>query len=276
MAQDDGAGLDLTGRRGVITGGGRGIGRAIAVAFARRGADLLLVGRSAASLDAAAEEVRDSGGAARTLALDLTDDGAAQRVVETALDGGPLDLLVNNAGNVRAGRLEAIDEADVRAMLELNLVAPVLLTRAALPALHAAPRGGVLLGVSSGIGLLPLPFYSVYAATKTGLAGFDHALRRESVGTGLHVATLYPGATATDMMTSSDAGESLGFGRRPVDDVVEELMTALERGEHEINTALPSRRGMQDLHRTDPVAVDARLALSLEEMERAVRDHRSI
>lgn len=276
VANEERTGLDLTGRRGVITGGGRGIGRAIALAFAERGGDLLLVGRDSATLDTTAEEVRRAGGSARTLAVDLTTEGAPQRVVEAAVDGGGLDLLVNNAGNVRAGRLETIAEPDVRAMLELNLVAPVLLTRAALPALHASSRGAILLGVSSGIGLLPLPFYSVYAATKTGLAGFDHALRRESVGTGLHVATLYPGATATDMMTSSEAGDSLGFGRRPVSEVVQELMAALERGEHEINTALTTRRGMQDLHRTDPVAVDARLAPSLDEMERAVRDHRSI
>ncbi len=93
---------------------------------------------------------------------------------------------------------------------------------------------------------------------------------------GVHVATLYPGATDTDMMTSSQAGESLGFGRRPVDEVVGDLIAALERGEHEINTALTTRRGMQDLHRTDPVAVDARLAPNLAEMEEAVARHRSI
>lgn len=270
-------GLDLGGRHGVITGGGRGIGRGIALGFGARGGDLLLVGRDPRSLEATAEEVRRSGGTARTLALDLTEPDAAHRVVEAAReDGRPMDLLVNNAGNVRAGRLETIDEADVRSMLELDLVAPVLLTRAALPALRAADRGAIVLGVSSGIGLLPLPFYSVYAAAKTGLAGFDHALRRELHGTGVHVATLYPGATATDMMTSSQAGESLGFGRRPVEKVVAELFAALERGEHEINTAAPDRRGMQDLHRTDPVAVDARLARRLDEMEQAVQAHRSM
>lgn len=268
--------LDLTGRRGVITGGGRGIGRAIALAFAERGADLLLVGRDAVTLAATAEDVRRAGGAARELAIDLTEPDAHHRVVEAALSGGALDLLVNNAGNVRAGRLEGIDEADARAMLQLNLVAPILLTQAALPALKAAPRGSILLGISSGIGLLPLPFYSVYAATKTGLAGFHHALRRELVGSAVHVATIYPGATATDMMASSEAGESLGFGRRPVEDVVADLVAALERGEHEINTALASRRGMQELHRTDPLAVDARLAPTLDELAAAVADHRSI
>ncbi|MBT2502871.1 SDR family oxidoreductase [Curtobacterium sp. ISL-83] len=268
--------LDLTGRRGVITGGGRGIGRAIALAFAERGADLLLVGRDADTLAKAAADLRRVGGTARELALDLTAPDAHHRVVEVALDGGGIDLLVNNAGNVRAGRLTAATEDDVRAMLELNLVAPVLLTQAALPALLASPNGGILLGISSGIGLLPLPFYAVYAATKTGLSGFHHALRRELTGSGVHVATLYPGATDTDMMASSQAGESLGFGRRPVEDVVADLMTGLERGEHEINTALPTRRGLQDLHRSDPLAVDAQLAPNLPEMEAAVQGHRSI
>ena len=260
----------------MVTGGGRGIGRSIALAFAERGGDLLLVGRDPGSLAMTADEVRRVGGTARTLAVDLTLPHAHDQVIEAALEGGGIDLLVNNAGNVSAGRLEAISEDDVQAMLTLNLIAPVLLTRAALPALKASPRGAIVLGISSGIGLLPLPFYTVYAATKTGLAGFDHALRRELFGSGVHVATLYPGATDTDMMASSNAGESLGFGRRPVQDVVAELLAALERGEHEINTALPSRRGMQDLHRTDPVAVDGRLAPNLPEMEAAVAAHRSI
>lgn len=276
MSAASSGGLNLDGRRGVITGGGRGIGRAIALGFAARGGELLLVGRDAASLDATVEDARQAGGTARALVIDLTEQDAPTRVIEAAVESGGIDLLVNNAGNVSAGRLESIDEADARSMLALNLVAPVLLTRAALPALRTSPRGAIILGVSSGIGLLPLPFYTVYAATKTGLAGFDHALRRELHGTGIHVATLYPGATATDMMTSSRAGESLGFGRRPVDEVVDELFSALARGEHEINTAAPTRRGMQNLHRTDPLAVDARLAPSLPAMEEAVREHRSI
>jgi short-subunit dehydrogenase len=268
--------LDLAGRRGIVTGGGRGIGRELALRLGALGGDLLLVGRNEATLQATAQDVRDAGGSARTLAADLTDPAAPDRVVAAALEGGGIELLVNNAGNVRAGRLESVPAADVQAMIALNLTAAVLLTRAALPALKAAERGGIVLSISSGIGLLPLPFYSVYAATKTGLAGFGHALRREVHGTGLHVATLYPGATATDMMASSEAGESLGFGRRPVEDVVDDLMAALERGEHEINTALPTRRGMQELHRTDPLAVDERLAPTLDDLERAVRNHSSI
>lgn len=268
--------IDLSHRRGVITGGGRGIGRELALQLARRGADLLLVGRDAATLESAADEVRSLGGSAAILAADLSDPAAPRRVIDAALERGGIDLLINNAGNVKAGRLETLSPADVQAMVALNLTAAILLTQAALPALRSSVRGSVLLSVSSGIGLVPLPFYSVYAATKTGLAGFGHALRRELHGTEVHVATVYPGATATDMMVSSEAGESLGFARRPVEDVVEELLGALERGEHEINTALPSRRVLQEMHRTDPLAVDERLAPQLGDLEAAVRNHDSI
>ncbi len=130
--------------------------------------------------------------------------------------------------------------------------------------------------MASGIALVPLPFYSTYAATKSGIAGFGHALRRELHGAGVHVATVYPGATATAMMDSSSAGEDLGFARRPVDDVVADIIAALDRGEHEINTSLPARRAMQQLHTRDPLAVDETLAARLADLEAAVRHHRSI
>lgn len=271
--------MDLTDRRGVVTGAGSGIGRELAVALGRRRGKLLLVGRRAAALRETAGFVAAAGGEAEILVRDITEPGAADEVAEAARDRwGGLDLLVNNAGNVRAGRLETYDVADVDAMVALNLTAPILLTRAALPDLHAsaADRTSLVLTVASGIALVPLPFYSVYAATKTGIAAFGHALRRELQGTGVHVATAYPGATATPMMDSSQAGEELGFARRATADVVAEMLDALERDEHEINTSLASRRTLQELHATDPLAVDIEIAPMLGELEAAVRYHRSI
>ncbi|WP_433800353.1 SDR family NAD(P)-dependent oxidoreductase [Actinomycetospora sp. CA-084318] len=271
--------MDLTRRRAVVTGAGSGIGREIAVALARLEGRLLLVGRGAAALRETAELVTSAGGTATTLAVDLTDPAAPDLVVEAALDRlGGLDLLVNNAGNVRAGRLEEQSVADIHALIDLNLTAPVLLTRAALPSLRAAAadRDAVVLTIASGIALVGLPFYTTYAASKAGVAAFGHALRRELHGTGVHVATVYPGATATAMMDSSAAGEDLGFGRRSTAEVVADLLDALGRGEHEINTSLPTRRAMQQLHATDPLAVDEQLAPRLADLEAAVRHHRSI
>ncbi|WP_051341914.1 SDR family NAD(P)-dependent oxidoreductase [Pseudonocardia spinosispora] len=272
--------IDLTGRSGVITGAGSGIGRALAEEFGARGAHLLLVGRREQALRETASAVVRAGGTAEVLAVDITAEGSVEKVADVARTVlGRVDLLVNNAGNVRAGRLEDCDPTDVLAMVSLNLTAPILLTRALLPDLRAAaepPRRSIVLDIASGIALVPLPFYTTYAATKTGLAAFGHALRRELHGTGVHVASGYLGAMATAMMDSSTAGEDLGFGRRSVQDVVTDLVDALGRGEHEINTSLPSRRAMQRLHATDPLAVDADLAPRLTAFESAVRDHRSI
>ncbi|GAA2749134.1 SDR family NAD(P)-dependent oxidoreductase [Amnibacterium kyonggiense] len=271
--------MDLTDRSGIITGGGSGIGRELAVQLAARGASLLLVGRRADALQETADLVVSAGGTAHVLTADVTERDAPEAIVREAQQRlGTVDLLINNAGNVRAGRLEGVDPDDIRAMIDLNLTAPILLTRLALPELRRAATGrpSVVLTISSGIALVNLPFYTTYAATKTGVAAFGHALRRELHGSGVHVATLYPGATATAMMDSSDAQESLGFGRRPTADVVAETLAALERDEHEINTALPSRRRLQDLHRTAPLEVDEALAPQLADLEAAVRSHRSI
>jgi short-subunit dehydrogenase len=271
--------FDLNARKVLLTGAGSGIGRSLAVELARCGGQLFLVGRREQPLTETAALVTAYGGDAHVLTADLVATGRAARVVAAAVDTlGGLDLLVNNAGNVRAGRLDEVDDADVHAMVQLNLVSPILLTQAALPHLRAAGqrRGAAILGISSGIALVGLPFYAVYAATKAGLARFDEAMRRELIGTGVHVSTAYPGATDTPMMASSDAGDDLGFGRRPADEVAAEIVTALAEGEALINTSSPDRRRMQELNVTDPWAVDAALTPKLAALEAAIRAHRSI
>jgi len=270
--------LDLSNRHGIITGAGQGIGQALALEFGRRGGHLLLVGRQSATLEETARLVAAEGGTTEILVEDLTQPGAVERISQAVASWSELDLLVNNAGNVRAGRLELTIDADVHAMIDLNLTAPIMLTKALLPTLRQSgqERGSILLNVASGIALVGMPFYSVYAATKSGLAQFGESLRRELIGTGVHVATVYPGATDTAMMTSQNAGADLGWERRSLDEVIADLIAALEAGEHEINTAPEGRRAMQQLNITDPMAVDAAIAPGLEALELAVRDHRSI
>jgi uncharacterized oxidoreductase len=127
---------------------------------------------------------------------------------------GGLDILVNNAGGVRAGCLENTSEADIEAMVAVDLIAPILLTRASLPALRA--RGdAMVVNIESGIALIGVPFYTKYAAVKVGLARCGGALRRELKGEGIHLLTAYPGGTDTPMMKSNRAGPELGFSREP-------------------------------------------------------------
>ena len=275
--------LDLGNRRGVITGAGQGIGRAIAVEFGRRGGHLLLVGRQLVTLTETARLVAVEGGTAEVLVADLTQTGAVERISQALESWEKVDLLVNNAGNVRAGRLELTSADDIRSMIDLNLTAPILLTQALIPLLRlggirlgGTERESIVLNIASGMALVGYPFYAVYAATKAGLSRFGEALRRESVDTGVHVATAYPGATDTAMMASQTAGDELGWGRRPLDEVVTDLFAALAAGEYEINTAPENRRETQRLNITNPLAVDAALAPTLAAIERAVRDHRSI
>lgn len=104
------------------------------------------------------------------------------------------------------------------AQIALNLSAPILLTRAALPALKASGDGRVV-NTSSGLALIGMPFYTTYAATKAGIAHFGEALRRELCGEGVHVLNVFPGATSTPMMTSSEATTEHGFDYESPDDV---------------------------------------------------------
>lgn len=136
-------------------------------------------GRGLASAQAVCADVGTAKGRAATL-------DRAMRAL------GGLDILVNNAGGVRAGRLEDTTEADIEQMVAVDLLAPVLLTRAAMPALRAG-GDAMVMNVASGIALVGAPFYTTYAAVKAGLARFGEALRRELKGEGIHVLTAYPG-----------------------------------------------------------------------------------
>ncbi|HZE32566.1 MAG TPA: SDR family NAD(P)-dependent oxidoreductase [Actinoallomurus sp.] len=277
--------MQLDDRKILITGAGSGIGRALALRLADLGGALALAGRRAEPLHETARLVRERGASAHVIPADLADAAVPARLVaQTVTALGGLDLLINNAGNVRAGELESVSEAEIHAMIDVDLVAPILLARAALPHLKESAGGAAdratrpagILGIASGIARVGLPYYAVYAAVKAGLANFDEALRRELYGTGIHVATAYPGATATPMMDTNAAGDDLGFGRRPVDEVADEIVAGLRDDLIDIDTSLPTRRGMQDLNRTDPAAVDEQLALALPRLREAVSGHRSI
>jgi uncharacterized protein len=134
----------------------------------------------------------------------------------------------------------------------------------------------MVLNIASTIALVALPFYATYAATKTGRAAFGHAPRRELHGTGVHVATVYLGATASAMMDTSTAGEDLGFGRRRVLEVVTDLLDALGRGEHEINPACPPVERCSGCTPATHSPSTPPSGPRLDELQAAVRHHRSI
>lgn len=185
-------------RTALVTGGGSGIGRGIALALARRDVRLALVGRRREPLETVAAEIASMGGRALALPADLTQAGdrlGLRERVHAAL--GPIDLLVNNAGALASGELAALTPAAIESAVALNLAAPMILVQQWLPDL-AARRGAVIL-VGSMMSFVPLPAASVYSATKSGLRAFGQALRPELRARGIRLLTVYPPGTATAM-----------------------------------------------------------------------------
>ena len=199
--------MNLHGKRVLLTGAGSGIGLATARLLGSRGARLVVFGRRAAPLEALRAELPG----AVVVAGDVADAAARTRAITTAVEAfGGLDILINNAGIVRAGRLEGTEEAEIRAMIDVDLLAPILLTREALPQLRQSGDAAVV-NVTSVAALVGMPFYATYAAAKGGLYRFGEALRRELLGEGVHVMTVHPSATDTPMMATNTAGGGLGF-----------------------------------------------------------------
>jgi uncharacterized oxidoreductase len=260
----------------IVTGAGSGIGRETTIALAKEGALLTLVGRRRAELEETARLVRALDGQALVLAADIADHSTHSHLIGTARSAfGEVSGLINNAGNVRAGRLEAISPDDILAMIEVNLTAPILLTRAVLPELKRAPSGFVV-NVSSGVALLTPPFYSVYAAVKSGIAAFGDSLRRELLGEKVSVINIFPGATDTPMMQTNRAGAELGFVRESPADVAAAIIEALKHGERAVIRGGDARLALIAANRDDPAAVDERFRGMKAALEDAVSNHRSI
>jgi uncharacterized oxidoreductase len=267
--------MDLKQKRVLVTGGSSGIGFAISEAMVAHGAHVVIVGRREGKLAEAAAELCGRGGKVSFAAGDVTLDADRRRILsQVTADLGGIDVLVNNAGAVRAGRLELISEADIRAMIDVDLVAPILFIREALP--HLRKSGDALVvNVTSAAALTGVPFYGTYAAAKAGLSRFGEALRRELKGEGIHVMTVYPIATDTPMMASSKAGADLGFGREPAADVAKAIIEGIEANAIEVVRGGEARAKAIALNRDNPLAMDERFVGMKAALEEATRDHRA-
>ena len=194
----------LSGQVALITGAGRGIGRAIALRLARAGVALVLAARTESQLGETARLAQQFDVAALPLPTDVTEDEQTQALVETALARfGQLDIVVNNAGGgpprtpvVRAQR------ADWEATLRTNLWATMLVSKLALPAMLARRRGTII-NICSQAGLAGRAGEAAYAAAKFGVRGFSQALLEEVREKGIRVSTIYPGYVDTAMIPAN-------------------------------------------------------------------------
>jgi short-subunit dehydrogenase len=193
----------------LVTGGSRGIGLALARAFAARGHELVLVARNAGDLERAAEAIRAEHGVAVTpLPFDLTTEGAARGVL-AAIDaaGGYVDTLVNCAGIGVSGAFAESAADEVRGAISVNIESATTLMQACLPGMVARGRGGVL-NVASLAGLLPMPRLALYGATKSYLVALSRAVAAELAGSGVTVSVLLPGPVDTSFFARNSSAEA--------------------------------------------------------------------
>ena len=191
---------ELLGRRAIVTGASRGIGRAIALRLAAAGADVVITARSADALKDVAGEIESSGRRCMTVAVDVTTEGAADAIVQAAVQGlGGLDILVNNAGgNSFSVPLASMRSSGWQKTLRLNLDASVELLQAALPALVASGHGSAI-NVSSLLGLRGAPMMSHYGAAKAAIISVTQSVAIEMAAQGVRVNALVPGWIETDL-----------------------------------------------------------------------------
>jgi short-subunit dehydrogenase len=183
----------------IITGASSGIGAATARLLSGKGYRLSLAARRLGRLEALAGEIKSTGGQALPVATDVANLEDVRNLVQHTLDEfGAIDVLFNNAGIGRINWLERLDQVeDIEFQIQVNLTGAIQMTRQVLPHMIER-RSGHIINMSSVAGLIPVPAYSVYAATKYGLRGFTEALRRELWPAGIQVSGIYPSGVKTE------------------------------------------------------------------------------
>jgi NADP-dependent 3-hydroxy acid dehydrogenase YdfG len=187
----------LSGQVVLVTGAGRGLGRELALAFARAGAHVAAVARTREQIEDTAAEVSKQGRRALPVVADVTQQDQVKAMVSQVLETfGKLDILINNAGVAVYGPFAEQKAEDWRAMIDTNLVGTLYCTHAVLPAM-LGQGAGLIVNIASVAGIHGLPNEAVYCASKHGVRGFTDALAVELKDKGIRVSGLYPGGMNT-------------------------------------------------------------------------------
>ena len=185
----------------IITGGSKGVGAACAMAFAKQGANVVIAARGRRELDLIAVKLRTMT-KVLVMPMDVADADACRNLLKKAqFEFGAIHVLINNAGYHARGPFEAVDPEDLAKMVDVNLKAPIILSRLALPFLREAGEG-VIINVASLAGMIGVPNAAGYSATKAGLRTLTFALFEELQGSGIKVAVVSPGPIDTGFSMS--------------------------------------------------------------------------
>ena len=208
----------------VITGASSGIGAFVAREAARRKYRLVLVARRGDKLEEVAGECRLLGAETRVVVADLEDPAMLSAIVETTVESfGEIDVLINNAGFGLPTLFADSDPASIRSQIEVNFVAPLILTRLALPQLMKSK--GVVINIGSAITCVPNPALGAYGATKAAMAYWSRALRRELAHVGVRVCLVEPGPVRTDFFKSLTKRKRVGESHHPMLDAPYSFMS---------------------------------------------------
>ncbi|KAA0742344.1 3-ketoacyl-ACP reductase [Bacillus sp. AY3-1] len=189
----------LQGKNALITGAGRGIGRAVAIALAKEGVNVGLLARSEENLKAVAKEVEAEGVKAVITTADVSSYEEVTTAIETLKNGlGSIDILINNAGISKFGKFLELDVADWEKIIQVNLMGVYYATRAALPSMIEQQSGDII-NISSTAGQKGAPVTSAYSASKFGVLGLTESLAMEVRKHNIRVTALTPSTVATDM-----------------------------------------------------------------------------
>jgi NAD(P)-dependent dehydrogenase (short-subunit alcohol dehydrogenase family) len=192
--------FDLRDRVALITGGGRGIGRALSIGLARAGAAVVVAGRSLDTCDAAVAEIEAFGGVAAGVPADVGIAEERQRLVDRAISRfGRLDVLVNNAGILKPHLTVKVTESELDDLIAVNLKGPVFLSQLALPHLEA-DGGGSIINISALGAFQPMAGLGAYCAVKAAMVNWTSTMAKEWTPRGVRVNTLVPGPVATEMI----------------------------------------------------------------------------
>lgn len=191
--------MNLTNKRIILTGAAGGIGYRLALLLASKGAHLALVERNAPRLAEICDEINQSGGKAVAIALDLTAEGAATQVIESALQSlGGLDIVINNAGIMDFTLYDHQSPERISQVINVNVIAPMLLVRAALPHM-LAQNSGQIVNIGSAFGSIGFAHFATYCTSKFAMRGFSEALRRELADSKVGVSYISPRAAKTPL-----------------------------------------------------------------------------
>jgi len=193
----------LSGNSAFITGGGTGIGRACALAFAAEGAKVAIAGRRKGPLEAVAGEIEASGGSVLAVECDVVDRTAVQSAIATVeRHFGGLHILVNNAGAIVVGSVEETSDEDWSRVIEINMTGTFLVSRAAIPGLRRS-GGGSIINIGSYLGIAARQQRAAYCAAKAGVVGLTRAMALDHAPDKIRVNCICPAMIETEMATQS-------------------------------------------------------------------------